>query len=491
MTAPGSTPNFAPRYSLADFFCGCGGLSLGFALTGRFDVVLGSDIKPAAVETFSMNHERDVVVPTVIQEDIREVGERKVQSALRRHGIARPGQLDCLIGGPPCEGFSQNRSLGAGGKTIAGTASRVDKFIDDPRNDLFRWFVELVAALQPSVLLIENVPDLVRHRDGQTRHEILDALAQAGYVVSAQVLNAADFGVPQMRRRAFFLGQRRADYERTGLRLVLPTPTHRPYPLTNESLDLREDWLPGDSGYWATVREAIGDLPMATVDDDYDHCDCEYPPARMSALRRFLRSTDGCAPYNHVARPLGKSGLLRVRALRAGQRVTELPKHLRPKSSYHYSYSRLRWSEPARTITKFVYHVGSGMFTHPEEDRALTMREAARLQTFPDSFRFYSSHIRETSALVGSAVPPLLARAIGRQVVQYLDQLHHANLDPSVRALVRTQPTDAVLKRLEKQRWGTENAASQLGLGLGSNGNNGSLDRSTRPPGADDRGQLD
>lgn len=468
MTTHKGRPNFAPRYSVADFFCGCGGLSLGFSLTGRFDVVLGTDIKPDAITTFAKNHAKDVVVPIAIQDDIRVLGERRVIDALSHHQLSRVGDLDCLIGGPPCEGFSQNRSLGAGGKAGSGAASRVDKFIDDPRNHLFKWFVELAAKLQPAVLLIENVPDLVRHKDGATRHEILEALANAGYVVSVRVLNAADFGVPQMRRRAFFLGQRRTDLERTGIRLSLPTPTHKPYIFTHDDLDGREDWLPGDSGYWTTVREALDDLPSPAKDDDFDHSAASYRPARLTSLRRFLRTSDGSVPFNHIERKLGKQGLMRVQSLKAGQRVTELPEALRPKSSFHYSYSRLRWSEPARTITKFVYHVGSGMFTHPELDRALTMREAARLQTFPDDFRFHSTSIRDTSALIGSAVPPLLAQAIGREVVQYLDQLRYFNLEPEYRAVVRSQPTDAVLKRLEKERWGTDRSESQLGLAIGA-----------------------
>src|SRR5205823_3805341 len=141
------------------------------------------------------------------------------------------------------------------------------------------------------------------------------------------------------------------------------------------------------------------------------------------------------------------------------QRANSLPAELRPRNHYHYSYARLRWSEPARTITKFVYHVGSGMFTHPSEDRAITMREAARLQTFPDDYRFSATHIRSLSAMIGSAVPPLLGRAIAKEVVRYLDRLTFVDLSPTDRARVRTQATDAVLRRLERGEWGTDDPA--------------------------------
>lgn len=470
-TAPApSQPDFAPTYKIADLFCGCGGLSLGFGLTGRFSTILGSDIKPEAVETFRRSHGHKGVEPAVIKEDIRHLTMADIFDAVRPFGITGPGQLACLVGGPPCEGFSQNRSVGAGGDSRTGRSARVDKFIDDPRNQLFTWFVKAAKALQPAVVLIENVPDLIRHRDGATLAEVFAALADAGYRTNARVLNAADFGVPQMRRRAFFLAQRRDDFDQTGLTLDFPSPTHRPYPMSHPSLEAREDWLPGDSGYWTTVREAIGDLPDAFKNDDFDHAAVAYPKATMTALRRFVRDPQGTVPFNHIGRRLGKNGLGRVQALSGGQRADELPEDLRLRSHYHYSYARLNWSEPARTVTKFVYHVGSGMFCHPELDRALTMREAARLQTFPDWFRLYSENIRELSALVGSAVPPLLSLQLGKQVARYLDQLSLARLQPEHRLVARTQATDAVMRRLERSHWSSEEVQPSLPEGRPLNG---------------------
>jgi DNA (cytosine-5)-methyltransferase 1 len=444
------------KYSIADFFAGCGGLSYGFGLTGRFNVLLGSDIKPEALETFVENHEHEHGKPEAILEDIQKVAPESVRKMLARFGVSKEGQLDCLIGGPPCEGFSQNRSINAGGKVIEGTASRVNRFMDDPRNQLFKWFVELAAHLKPKVVLIENVPDLVRHKDGATLKEILLALDRAGYVTSVRVLHAADYGVPQMRRRAIFLGQRKEDLTRTGLKLQFPEPTHKPFPLHYEGLEDDRLWLPGDSGYWPSVWEAIGDLPTPpTSGSQLEAIPAEYPFPADSELRRYYRD-GGEQIYNHIARPLGKNGLEKVRSIVRGQAAADLPDHLRPKASYHYSYARLRWSEPARTITKFCYHVGSGMFAHPVEDRALTMREAARLQTFPDSFRFVSDNIRDLSAMIGSAVPPLLARRIAWSVSRYLDELQFADLSHQDQELVRPQATDPVLKRLQHEEWGHE-----------------------------------
>lgn len=454
--------NYAPRFTVADLFCGAGGLSLGFDLARRFDVIYGSDINKEAAATFQTNHAVfGGVKPAVEVEDIRKLDADAVLAKTRQHGVRKAGDLDCLIGGPPCEGFSQNRTVREGG-------GRTHKFIDDPRNILFRWFVGLAAKLRPKIVLIENVPDLIRHRDGKTRDEVLSALDAAGYAATARILNAADYGVPQMRRRAFFLAQRKDDLEKHGIRLEFPQATHRPYPMMHESLISREDWLPGDSGYWVSLREALADLPTPTDDDDYDHTAVEYPSATLTTFRALMRSPRG-VPYNHLARKLGKGGLVRLRALRPGQTCAELPAELRPKGFYHFSYTRGVWSEPARTITKFCYHVGSGRFGHPDEDRALTTRECARLQSFPDDFRFLgTSEIRRLSALVGSAVPPLLGMALARQVAQYLDAIHLANMAPTARSEARLLKGDAVVRRLEKENWtnGKSHRKEQIPLEL-------------------------
>ena len=419
-------------------------------MTNRFRTLFGNDIKSEAVAAFEHNHEAiDGTKPVALVEPIENLTAPDIRAILLSATGERGHELDCLVGGPPCEGFSQNR-------TIRGEGKRTHKFIDDPRNSLFKWFVDLAAQLQPKVVVMENVPDLVRHRNGETRNEIIQALEAAGYKATVRVLNAADYGVPQMRRRAFFLCQRKSDYDALKIPLEFPVPTHKPYPLQNAGLLQNKEWLPGDAGYWVTVWEALGDLPPAGISDDFDHANGAYPKVSMTTFRALMRSSHG-APYNHIARKLGKGGLKRLVALTSGQTCSELPDDLRPNGFYHYSYTRASWSEPARTITKFVYHVGSGQFGHPDENRAFTIREAARLQSFPDSFRFLgTSEIRKLSALVGSAVPPLLARALGRQISQYLDQLQLARLSPANRKSVRAVNGDAVMRRLERQEWGTD-----------------------------------
>lgn len=444
--AGGGAPVTRP-YSVVDLFCGCGGLSQGFALTERFRSVAALDNNPAATRAYSLNFPE---CSHVITSDIRgEATKRQIVEALAAEGI---DQLDCLVGGPPCEGFSQNRTDKNGGKS-----GRVTKFTDDPRNGLFKWFIELAAEVKPRVVLIENVPDLLRHRDGETAQDIFASLAEAGYRAKARVLNSADYGVPQLRRRAFFLAVREEDASATGIDLAFPNPTHSAFPLGSEELDAEESWLPGDMGYWPTVREAIGDLPPAASKSAGSAALVEYDPKReaSSSLRKFYRQGSMQSISNHIARDLGPNSLKRVHeidALSSG----DLAERRKAREHYHYAYARLRWAEPARTITKFVYHVGSGMFCHPDFDRSLTMREAARIQTFPDSYRFPVETIRVTSSLVGSAVPPLLAAALAREILKYLDLTRAKKMSYEERSRIRVLKGDAVLRRWENATWEPE-----------------------------------
>ena len=316
--------------------------------------------------------------------------------------------------------------------------------------------MEIADTLQPSVIIIENVPDILRHRDGATAVEIIEDLKRIGYLTTARVLNAADYGVPQLRRSAFFLAQRQDDFGICNERLDFPKPTHAPYPMGHESLDKDPDFLPGDMGYWPSVREAIGSLPSPIrgprrpMDSWIPYGEPEAPP--WSSLRGFLHSRQHEGTWNHVARELGHNSLARVREIEDLD-ADILSERRRQRFHYHYAYTRLRWAEPARTITKFVYHVGSGMFCHPEEYRAITIREAARLQTFPDSFKFPAFPIRDMSSLVGSAVPPLLAKSLAQQVIRYLDSLMRAKLSRTERASLRELKGDAVVRRLENNDW--------------------------------------
>jgi len=453
-------------YTLAEFFCGCGGFSHGFARTGEFDVVLGNDIKPAALHTFQRNHISPTTgVPAVISQDIRTVTLQSVQDLLAAKGIA-PGELDCLIGGPPCQGFSQmRRSEEREGDELVGFKgyNRLDQ---DPRNDLVLRFLEIAHVLNPKVIVIENVPQMLTHTFQGVRGGLAAAvrslLEEMGYTVTSGVLNAADFGVPQLRERAFFLASR------VGV-LALPDPTHAD-PLAQDLLD--QGRLP-----WVTVAEALADLPAPTPADTLGGGPLDlYAVPDPGPYAQAMR-TAPTFPYNHVSRTY-KARIVdiiqqmqpgetwdaaseRMRTtytvlIRAQQQPGETDKAtkarliaegvLNPafyKTYYWSAYTRLDPARPALTITANANFLGSGRFTHPTADRGITMREAARLQSFDDNFKLLTSveEPDETARIgigidmLGEAVPPSLGEAFAHHVAPAL-AAHYA-------AQVENQPVPA------------------------------------------------
>lgn len=453
------------RYTVVDLFCGCGGLSRGLERTGRFWTCFGVDIHRPCIETFNLNHGTADRRPVGHLGDIREVRPEEVWAALAPYGIKAAGELDCLVGGPPCEGFSRNTvytkridtgpdpagvtrvapvtykgekywqvawqttPLGGGAtREVEKVVRAYNPFLNDPRNFLFRAFLDQAAFLQPKLIVIENVQQMLTHDDGAIAAEIIDSLSAMGYNSEARVLNAAEFGVPQLRRRAFFLAVRR-DLEQKMGSLPWPTITHGERALASLSPErCRADHLlPGDQGAFVTVEEAIKDLPEArSVGEGNPPAPASaYPFAHLSDFRRFVRSQE-TTPANHVYRTPGEQVINRLRAMRPGMKTHELPQDLQTKKYYYNAYGRLEWGKPANTITKSFIYPGSGKFGHPEDDRIISYREAARLQSFDDDFTFYAKSQEGISHMIGSAVPPLLGYRFGEAIAHALDKLKHA-----------------------------------------------------------------
>jgi DNA (cytosine-5)-methyltransferase 1 len=363
-----------------DLFCGCGGLSTGFKSEG-FHVLLGADINPHALKTYSRNFPG----AKTIESDLSTVDPK----ALLRGLALKSGELDCLVGGPPCQGFSKN-------------VRAKDRYHSDPRNLLLLTYIEFVKAFKPKFVLIENVAEMMNAFKSSYTDQIVESLEKAGYGVESERLLAADYGVPQLRRRAFFFANR------VGAPITVPVaqrlrPKDRPGLFTKE--------LP--RGY-VNVWEAISDLPPLEAGEGENPC--EYAKEPTSEYQKGMR-TKSRVVYDHVARRLTQPQLDRVRHLQPGMGggVEELPNHLRPRSGYSGAYARLIPDEPARTITRWVFHPGSGRFYHPFDNRVITIREAARLQSFPDWFSFEGTYIQK-SHQVGEAVPPLLAQAFAAEV---------------------------------------------------------------------------
>jgi DNA-cytosine methyltransferase len=441
------------KYSLAEFFCGCGGTSRGFTRSGRFNVVFGNDVKNEALRTFEFNHARDDVVPVTIREDIRVLDVQSIHDALKERGITK-GDLDCMIGGPPCQGFSQLRrnEHRENGKIVK--FSGYSQLARDPRNDLVLRYLEVAEALRPKFLVIENVPQMLNHgfdgRLGKLSEIVIQMLEKdLGYSVAVAVVNCADYGVPQLRERAVFIASSIGPAS-------FPKTTHADP--KNAAL-LKEGRLP-----WVTVRDAIGDLPAPPLDKDVlGGGDLAAYGSDPSSFAEAMRSKTAF-PFNHITRSYQKSVLDIIKHMRPGRTwdaesermrtkyARAIAKHAKAKGvseerarvdlelagvinpvfyrDYYWSaYTRLAWDSPALTITANANFLGSGRFSHPTELRGITMREAARLQSFDDDFRFITSMNDDNDTtrigigmdMIGEAVPPNLSQAIASHLASQLD----------------------------------------------------------------------
>lgn len=376
-----------------DFFSGAGGLSCGLRMAG-FESVLGSDIHPVYAETFARNH----LGTRVITKDIRELSE---QDILDLTGL-ESGELDLIAGGPPCQGFSVNAPV---------------RSLDDQRNHLFKDYLRIAEILRPKAILIENVPGLVSLGKGTVVEAIYKHLGEMGYTVDHKILFAGHYGVPQMRFRTIFIALR------DGGKVEFPEPTHNAQAVANftGAKELCIKTAPLFSQHLerqATVWDAISDLPVLNPGDALN--DIDYPEQPQSGLQSLLREGSRKI-YNHACAKLGKANLDRLKYIPQGGSWRDIPHDLLPaglqrarRSDHTKRYGRLHPDALCSTIlTKCDPHWGS--FFHPTQDRAISVREAARIQTFPDRYVF-TGNLTEQFEQVGNAVPPLMAKAIGEKI---------------------------------------------------------------------------
>lgn len=359
------------QWTAIDLFCGAGGLSEGFRQAG-FHVLAGQDFDEAAGATFSATH-RDA---TFLGGPIQKVTARQLLKAAG----AKKGEVDVLVGGPPCQGYSvYNHQRGT----------------DDPRAGLFREYLRIVEGVQPRWLVMENVTGITSIAGGSLVEEITDAMRRLGYRVDMRVLKAEVFGVPQERRRVFFIATRDDSVIR------FPAATHgvglNPY---------------------VTVWDAISDLPV--VKNGEQHDSLRYAKVAQNPCQAMLRG-DRKTVDNHSPPRLAAVNEARMRHIPPGGSWRDIPLELLPKgmqkakrSDHTKRYGRPRKTDLACTIlTKCDVHWGA--FIHPVQDRAITVREAARLQSFPDSFVFQGGRT-EQYVQVGNAVPPILGRQVAEAV---------------------------------------------------------------------------
>jgi len=378
---------------LVDFFSGAGGLSCGLEMAG-FHSVLASDIHPVYAQTFLKNH------PTtrILTQDIRELSEFDI---LELTGLSS-GELDLLAGGPPCQGFSINAPI---------------RTLDDQRNHLFKEYLRIASILKPKAILIENVPGIVSLGKGTVVKAIYKQLENMGYKVDHKILFAGHYGVPQLRFRTIFIALR------DGGKIEFPEPTHNAEGFANfaGSKELCIKLTPLFFRHLAkktTVWDAISDLPPLVPGQEIHEVKYAVKP---QTSYQMLLSKGSRAILNHSCAKLGEANIERLKHIPQGGSWRDIPFGLLPeglkrarRSDHTKRYGRLHPDSLCSTIlTKCDPHWGS--FFHPTQDRAISVREAARIQSFPDRYEF-TGNLTHQFEQVGNAVPPLMAKAIGETI---------------------------------------------------------------------------
>lgn len=342
---------------VGDLFAGVGGMSQGFKMAGNFEISFAIEYDKDIALSYKYNHlQTDVYAKDITDIDVKQLHTKHPH-------------IDVIIGGPPCQGFSQK------GKRLS---------LDDPRNYLFQQFVRFVKEFMPKYFVLENVPNIVTTANGYFKDQIVKAFNQIGYDVTYGVLCAADYGVPQDRHRAVFLGQLGK------LEIALPQPKDQK----------------------TTIREAIYDLPFINSGEGAE--EMMYDKPAITDYQKLMRG-DNTTLYNHSATKHNALALRRLAMIPKGAGKEVLPPEERTKSIYSGTWSRMIEDDISVTITTRYDTPSSGRFTHPILDRCITTREAARIQSFPDDFRFYGTKTCQMKQ-VGNAVPPLLAKAIAEQI---------------------------------------------------------------------------
>lgn len=397
LVTPNSRNKSLPALSTIDLFSGAGGITEGFRQAG-YQCLYGNDSMPEAMETFRHNHSEAWA-------DCRSIEKVRPAHIREKLNLAK-GQLDVLVGGPPCQGFSINAP---------------ERFLSDPRNKLFKDYVRFLEEFEPKAFLFENVPGLLSLGDGKVLDRILSEFKRLSYHVTVKILFAAHYGVPQERWRLILLGSRFGE-------IAPPPPTHYALGRANfrggggiltfklEESD-KSRLLPA-----VTVADAIGDLPRLKMGEGAEILGYTGDP--LSDYAREMRNVHGVT-YNHFAAKLSKQNVERMEYVKPGGSWRDIPHHLLPKgmqrarkSDHTKRYGRLRSDGLAGTIlTKCDPHWGAVFL--PDQNRTLTVREAARFQSFPDSYQFLGSRVSQYEQ-VGNAVPVLMAKAIGNSICGHL-----------------------------------------------------------------------
>lgn len=356
----------APRYTVLDLFAGVGGLSYGFMQYSEFVVVAANEIDPDIAEAYRTNHPNvnmlvcgiETITPAMLE---RACGGKKI---------------DVVVGGPPCQSYS--------------TAGKREM---DGRANLFKEYKRVLEILKPRAFIFENVRGILSMDEGKLFQRIQEEFRGIGYELRYKVLDAADYGVPQHRERVILVGFRGANP------FVHPVPTHG------------DGLIP-----WVTLGDALDDLPRIKSGEAADRYAC----APQNEYQKLMRRNVGEELTEYKSPKNGEHIVAIMEMLKEGQDKFDLPEDIRPKGGFANTYGKLWWDRPSGTITRNFATPSSARCIHPRDSRALSIREGARLQSFPDDFVFFGSDSMKRLE-IGNAVPPLLAKALAGAMLKALE----------------------------------------------------------------------
>ena len=354
------------KFTVLDLFSGAGGLSRGF-LDAGYNVVLGVDFDDMALKSFKANHgNTDAMKLDLFNHD----NIKYIEKFLKSRNI----ELDVLVGGPPCQGFSL-----AGSRDVA-----------DERNTLYTAMVKIAKNFKPKVVVLENVPGLLNLYEGRGATRIIDDFTNIGYRIKPQILYGPDFGIPQIRKRVFFVGILNSEED-----FIFPTPIYT-----------KDEYI--------TCEQAISDLP--DLDGILGEIIQEYK-CKPTSVYQILMRRHSCKVHNHIGTIHTEKTIKMISMVPEGKNYKALPEEYRSQFKYNEALTRYHSQKPSLTI-----NTGHRSHFHYKHNRIPTVRESARLQSFPDDFIFYGNKTQQYKQ-VGNAVPPILGYHIALKLKKYLNKV--------------------------------------------------------------------
>ncbi|MBU1289957.1 DNA cytosine methyltransferase [Patescibacteria group bacterium] len=363
------------KIKIIDLFSGVGGLSYGFARDDNFEIVAANEILENMAKAYLLNHPG----VKVYVDDIKNFNAKIIKGDLR----IKTGKIDIIVGGPPCQAYS----------TVG------KRLINDSRGKLFQEYYRVLKEFNPKFFLFENVKGLLSMQGGELLKTIMSLFESLGYETQYKVLNAADYGAPQIRERVIIIGSK------LKTKFQYPKPTH--YDSKEKQSLFNDNLLP-----YLTLEDAISDLPFIKAGEEI----FEYISEPKNDFQKIMRENVQEKLMDHNA-PKNNERLIKIMELLPdGGTPEDLPKELRPTSGFKNTYCRLWWKRPSTTITRNLGTPSSSRCIHPKAPRPLTTREGARIQCFPDDYQFYGSR-GDRNLQIGNAVPTFLSVALAKSIL--------------------------------------------------------------------------